>query len=276
MYATPLNAPPTSFEVNKRDPPETHRHTITRPPRLIPISAVSTKGIMPAPRKAEKLPPYDPNLAEPTTRADFLQHFLPISLDDKTAQKLLWISEAGSKVARTSEAVLCKEGVMGYRAYWEVDYDGWVVIGAVFESAPRKVQDGRGPCGLGENSVSWGAGWSGSCYQVWHNSDNVDVSLPLTSTMGMYVDQPAGIIKLLIVEGEGENKEVQLIHKFKANITEKIYPAFWGEVPCVETGSRQGSKHFCPIIGSRGQQGLHTGSDVLQVSTAHLIDKHRD
>ncbi|KAI9539460.1 hypothetical protein NQZ68_005540 [Dissostichus eleginoides] len=248
----PSNPPPTSFEVNKRDPPETHRHTITRPPRLIPISAVSTKGIMPAPRKAgrknsnapeEKLPPYDPNLAEPTTRADFLQHFLPISLDDKTAQKLLWISEAGSKVARTSEAVcpypnrperydhspqvLCKEGVMGYRAYWEVDYEGWVVIGAVFESSPRKVQDGRGPCGLGENSVSWGAGWSGSCYQVWHNSDNVDVSLPLTSTMAMYVDQPAGIIKLLIVEGEGENKEVQLIHKFKANITEKIYPAFW-------------------------------------------------
>ena len=49
-----------------------------------------------------------------------------------------------------------------------------------------------------------------------------------------------------------------------------------GEVPCVETGPRQGSKHFSPIIGSRGQQGLHTGSDVLQVSTAHLIDKHRD
>lgn len=42
------------------------------------------------------------------------------------------------------------------------------------------------------------------------------------------------------------------------------------EVPCVETRSRQGPKHFRPISGSRGQQSLHTGSDVLQVSTARL------
>lgn len=48
------------------------------------------------------------------------------------------------------------------------------------------------------------------------------------------------------------------------------------EVPCVETGSRQGPKHFRPISGSRGQQSLHTGSDVLQVSTARLRDKHRE
>lgn len=44
---------------------------------------------------------------------------------------------------------------------------------------------------------------------------------------------------------------------------------FEGEVSCVESGSRQSSKHFRPVGGSGGQQGLHTGSDVLQVSTAH-------
>ncbi|XP_040046163.1 tripartite motif-containing protein 16-like protein [Gasterosteus aculeatus] len=218
----------------------------------MPNGAATTKGIMPVPRKAGRKnsraaeenqpPPYEPNIPEPTTRADFMKYWLPFSLDERTAQKLLWISEGGSKVARTSDAVcpyptrperyehspqvLCKEGLMGYRGYWEVDYDGWVVIGVVLESAPRKGPDARGSCGLGENNSSWGAGWSGSCYQVWHNSDNVDVQLPLSSTMGVYVDQPAGIIKLLVVEGEGE-KEVQLIHKFKANIQEKIFPAFW-------------------------------------------------
>lgn len=31
--------------------------------------------------------------------------WFPVSLDDKTAQKLLWISESSSKVARTSDAV---------------------------------------------------------------------------------------------------------------------------------------------------------------------------
>lgn len=34
-----------------------------------------------------------------------LSDWIPLSLDDKTAQKLLWISEGGSKVARTSDAV---------------------------------------------------------------------------------------------------------------------------------------------------------------------------
>ncbi|KAM7387432.1 hypothetical protein PAMA_009854 [Pampus argenteus] len=169
-----------------------------------------------------------------------MKYWFSPSLDDKTAQKLLWISESGAKVARTSEAVcpypnrperydqspqvLCKEHLLGYRGYWEVDYNGWVVIGVVCESAPRKDQDG--PCGLGENSISWGVGWSGSCYQVWHNGENVDLQLPQSSSIGVYVDQPAGIIKFLSVEGEGE-KEVRLIHKFKAGIQEKIFPGFW-------------------------------------------------
>ncbi|XP_017274924.1 tripartite motif-containing protein 16 [Kryptolebias marmoratus] len=215
----------------------------------MPNSDAGTKRTMPVPKKAgrkgssaaeEKLPPYEPNIAEPTTRADFMKHWFPLSLDDKTAQKLLWISEGGSKVARTSDAVcpypnrperyehspqvLCKEGLLGCRGYWEVDYDGWVVIGVVSESAPRKGQEV--PCGLGENSTSWGVGWSGSCFQVWHNGENVDIQLPLSSTMGVYVDQPAGIIKFLSVEGEAE-EEVRLIHKFKAKLGEKVFPGFW-------------------------------------------------
>ncbi|KAF0032984.1 hypothetical protein F2P81_015274 [Scophthalmus maximus] len=205
----------------------------------MPSSAASTKGIMPVPKKAVKLPPYEPNIPEPTTRADFMKYWFQPSLDDKTAQKLLWISEGGTKVARTADAVcpypnrperyehspqvLCKESLLGHRGYWEVDYDGWVVIGVVCESAPRKGHEG--PSGLGENAGSWGVGWSGSCYQVWHNGENVDVQLPLSSTMGVYVDQPAGILKFLSVEGEGE--EVRLIHKFKANVQEKLLPGFW-------------------------------------------------
>ncbi|KAK2893480.1 hypothetical protein Q8A73_015964 [Channa argus] len=204
---------------------------------------------MPVPKKVgrknsaaeeEKLQPYEPNIPEPTTRTDFMKYWIPLCMDDKTAQKLLWISENGSKAARTSDAVcpypnrperyehspqvLCKQGLLGHRGYWEVDYDGWVVIGVVCESSPRKGQDG--PSGIGENSSSWGVGWSGSCYQVWHNSENVDIQLPLSTTMGVYVDQPAGIIKFLTVEGEGE-KEVRLIHKFIANLQEKMFPGFW-------------------------------------------------
>ncbi|KAK0148685.1 Tripartite motif-containing protein 16 [Merluccius polli] len=187
-----------------------------------------------------KVPPYDPNLPEPTTRADLMKHWLPLTLDDKTAQKLLWVSENGTKVARTSDAVcpypnrperydhspqiLCKEGLLGYRGYWEVDYQGWVVLGVVLETAHRKSQDG--PCGLGENAGSWGAGWAGSTYQVWHNAENVDVQLPLTPTLGIYLDQPAGIVKFFVVEGEGE-KEVRLIQKYKTTFKERVFPGLW-------------------------------------------------
>ncbi|MEQ2303425.1 hypothetical protein AMECASPLE_016778 [Ameca splendens] len=219
----------------------------------------NTNRTMPVPKKAgrkgssvaeEKLPVYEPDIPEPTTRADFMKYWFPISLDDKTAQKLLWISEGSSKVARTSDAVcpypnrperyddspqvLCKEGLMGFRGYWEVDYNGWVVIGVVAESAPRKGQEM--PCGLGENKGSWGVGWSGSCYQVWHNGENIDVQLPSSSTLGVYVDQPAGVIKFLTVDGDSE-KEVRLIHKFKAEFGERVFPGFW-----------IGTNSFCLIL----------------------------
>ncbi|XP_071028507.1 tripartite motif-containing protein 16-like [Oncorhynchus clarkii lewisi] len=230
----------------------------------LPNYAPSSNKIMPVPKKAgrksqaapaEVPPVYEPNIHDPTTRADLMKYWIPLSLDDKTAQKLLWISESNLKVSRMSEEVcpypmrperyehspqvLCKEGLLGQRGYWEVDYGGWVVIGAVYESMGRK----EGPCGLGENESSWGAGWAGSCYQVWHNGENVEVGLPLCNTMSIYLDQPAGIIKFFIVEGEGEaEKAVRLIHKFKTDLKEKILPCFW-----------VGSKSFCWIRKKEGQ-----------------------
>ncbi|XP_068192480.1 tripartite motif-containing protein 16-like protein isoform X2 [Antennarius striatus] len=170
-----------------------------------------------------------------------MKYWVPLTLDDKTAQKLLWISENGTKVARTADAVcpypnrperydhspqvLCKESLLGHRGYWEVDYEGWVVMGLVCENTPRKGTDG--PAGMGENDGSWGTGWSGSCYQVWHNGENVDVELPFVSTLGIYIDQPAGIIKFLVVEGAGPEREVRQIHKFKFQSQDKIYAGFW-------------------------------------------------
>lgn len=114
---------------------------------------------------------------------------------------------------------------MGDRGYWEVDYDGWVVIGATYHSVCRKGLDG--PCGLGENNSSWGVGWAGSNYHCWHNSENMEVQLPLITTMGVYVDHPAGIIKFLLVEGEGEEKVIRELHTFKTTFKEKLMPGFW-------------------------------------------------
>ncbi|KAI2666311.1 Tripartite motif-containing protein 16-like protein [Labeo rohita] len=192
--------------------------------------------------EAKKAPPYEPNITEPTTREELMKYWINLSLDERTAQKMLWLSEGGAKVSRMSEEVcpvldrperfehspqvLCKEGLLGNRGYWEVDCEGWVVIGAACESAGRKAKDG--PCGLGENDLSWGVGWAGSCYHVWHNGENIEFQAPLCPVISIYADQPAGILKFFLVENrENGSKEVRLIHRFATSFKEKLFPGFW-------------------------------------------------
>ncbi|KAG7492083.1 hypothetical protein MATL_G00010930 [Megalops atlanticus] len=216
--------------------------------KIIPESKKPGRKTKPGLAPAEKIPVYDPNIPEPTSRAELLKYWINLSLDERTAQKLLWISEGGAKVSHLTEEVcpyldrperydhspqvLCKEGLWGTRGYWEVEFSGWVVIGATYEGAARKACDG--PCGLGENDESWALGWAGSCYHVWHKGENVEIlGVPYSPTLGMYLDQPAGIISFYVVESkqEGEEstgkKEVKPLYKFTAPIKERILPGFW-------------------------------------------------
>ncbi|AWP17598.1 putative tripartite motif-containing protein 16-like protein [Scophthalmus maximus] len=191
---------------------------------------------------AEKVSVYVPGIPEPTSRAELMKYWISLSLDDKTANKMLWISESGSKVCRRTEEVcpvldrperyeyspqvLCKEALWNMRAYWEVQHSGWVVIGASYEGAGRRADSG--PSGLGENEESWGLCWLGSCYQIWFNGVNKDINnVPYCSTIGVYIDQPAGIINFYTVTGEGAEREVKLLHGVKTIIEKKILPGFW-------------------------------------------------
>ncbi|XP_029384245.1 tripartite motif-containing protein 16-like protein [Echeneis naucrates] len=205
----------------------------TRPNSAVILSETS---------KTEKVSVYVPDIPEPTSRPDLMKFWMNFSLDDKTANKMLWISDKGSKVSRRTEEVcpvldrperyeyspqvVCKEGVWNMRAYWEVEFSGWVVIGATYEGAGRRANNG--PSGLGENEESWGLGWSGTCYQIWFNGINKDINgVPFCSRIGVYIDQPAGIISFYTVTGEGAEREVKLLHKVKTVIMKKILPGFW-------------------------------------------------
>lgn len=137
-----------------------------------------------------------------------------------------------SDIITSVHKVLCKEGILGSRGYWEMEYSGWVVIGVAYEGAGRRTKDG--PCGLGENEESWGLGWSGSSYHAWHNSRITQiVELPRCSTIGVYVDQPVGVIDFYavedVIEGGERNgkKEVKLLKQFKSSLKEKMMPGLW-------------------------------------------------
>nr|XP_057918641.1 stonustoxin subunit beta-like [Doryrhamphus excisus] len=193
-------------------------------------------------KKTEKVSTYVVNIQEPTRRSELLKYWIHLSLDDKTANRMLWISDNGSKVCRRLEEVcpvldrperyeyspqvVCKEGIWNMRAYWEVEYTGWVVIGATYEGAGRRANSG--PSGLGENEESWGLCWAGTRYQIWFNGINKDINdVPFCSTIGVYVDQPAGTISFYVVTREGSQREVKLLYKVKTNIEKKILPGFW-------------------------------------------------
>lgn len=112
---------------------------------------------------------------------------------------------------------------MGRRGYWEVEYEGWVVVGVVYASSGRKAKDGA--CGMGENETSWAVGWGGSCYQAWHAEECVEIQGNRGNTLGVYVDQPAGIAAFYLLEGEP--REARLLHRFETCFQDKLLPGFW-------------------------------------------------
>ncbi|XP_049420313.1 tripartite motif-containing protein 16-like protein [Epinephelus fuscoguttatus] len=200
------------------------------------------KSIKKEKTNTEKVSVYVPNIPEPTSRAELMKYWIHLTLDDKTANKMLWISDNGSKVCRRTQEVcpvldrperyeyspqvVCKEGIWNTRAYWEVEYSGWVVIGATYEGAGRRAN--CGPSGLGENEESWGLCWSGTRYQIWFNCVNKDINdVPYCSTIGVYIDQPAGIMSFYAVSGEGAEREVKLLQKVKTTIEKKVLAGFW-------------------------------------------------
>lgn len=131
---------------------------------------------------------------------------------------------------------MCKELIWNMRAYWEVEFSGWVVIGAAYEGAGRRAN--AGPSGLGENEESWGLCWAGTRYQIWYNGVNKDIdNVPYCSTIGVYLDQPAGIIAFYAVTGDGAEQEVMPLHTVKTTLDKKILPGLW-----------MGIQSWCTII----------------------------
>ena len=112
-----------------------------------------------------------------------------LTLDPNTAHRLLSLSEGNRKVTRVGEVqsypdhpdrfdywsqVLGREALTG-RCYWEVEWEGRVLIGVTYRGITRR---GRGDDSrLGLNNKSWGLYCSDGLYSVWYNGQRT--ALPL-------------------------------------------------------------------------------------------------
>ncbi|XP_030602506.1 finTRIM family, member 83 isoform X1 [Archocentrus centrarchus] len=173
---------------------------------------------------------------EPQYRDDFMRYACQLTLDPDTAYRQLYLSRGNRKAAlkRDPQAypdsparfdslpqVLCKEPLAEGAYYWEVDWSGeGASIGISYKGIKRT---GYGDsCRIGYNRKSWSLFCSDSSYSARHNKDQIEVNAPYASRIGVYLDHAGGALSFYAV---GET--MSLIHRFKANFSEPVYPGFW-------------------------------------------------
>uniref|UniRef100_A0A8C5FL69 Uncharacterized protein n=1 Tax=Gadus morhua TaxID=8049 RepID=A0A8C5FL69_GADMO len=167
-----------------------------------------------------------------------------LTLDPNTAQRHLSLSEDNRKVTRVGEdqsypdhperfgsqyQVLGREALTD-RCYWEVEWEGWVVIGVTYRGITRR--GGGGDSRLGGNNKSWSLYCYDDRYSAWYNGTETDLPLrPAGSTrVGVYLDRPAGSLSFYRVSpgGGGSSDTLTHLHTFWSSFTqEDLLPGVW-------------------------------------------------
>lgn len=153
--------------------------------------------------------------------------FCSFTLDPNTAIEHLVLSENNRQMTHTGHLgiykfpckVFCKESVFG-RCYWEVEWNGRCVHISV--SYKEMSGRGKGLVGMfGNNNTSW----SLQCFPkpvFWHKSIKTEISRPLSSRVGVFVDYKAGTLSFYSV-----SDTVTLLHRVQTTFTQPLYPGFW-------------------------------------------------
>ncbi|XP_056603235.1 finTRIM family, member 83 isoform X1 [Triplophysa dalaica] len=173
---------------------------------------------------------------ETRTRDDFLQYACQLTLESNTAYKQLYISRGNRKAALKREPqpyndssqrfdclpqVLCQEALSGGCYYWEVEWSGeGASIGVTYKGIKRT---GYGDSArIGYNRKSWSLFCSDSSYSARHNKDQLEITAPYSSRIGVFLDCAGGTLSFYNV-----TESMSLIHQFKATFSEPVYPGFW-------------------------------------------------
>ncbi|XP_026094937.1 stonustoxin subunit alpha-like [Carassius auratus] len=173
----------------------------------------------------------------PRTRNDLIRYYHRLTLDLKTVNKHLHLSENNRVITGSdsdqlypdhpdrfdvSPQVLCRESVCG-RCYWEIEWSGsaGVYISVSYQSISRK--GGGDKCEFGRNDQSWSLFCSPSCYSFIHNNiwNELHVGRSISSRIGVYVDYSAGSLSFYSV-----SDSMSLIHTVQTTFTQPLYPGF--------------------------------------------------
>ncbi|CAL8237075.1 unnamed protein product [Boreogadus saida] len=167
-----------------------------------------------------------------------------LTLDPNTAHRRLSLSEDNRKVTRVREdqsypdhpdrfdywfQVLGREALTG-RCYWEVEWEGRVLIGVTYRGITRR---GVGDDSvLGGNNKSWVLYCSDGGYSARYNG--TETALPLrpagSTRVGVYLDRPAGSLSFYRVSpgGGGSSDTLTHLHTFWSSFTqEDLLPGVW-------------------------------------------------
>ncbi|XP_067301482.1 tripartite motif-containing protein 16-like protein isoform X2 [Pseudorasbora parva] len=192
---------------------------------------------------------------EPKTREDFLQFLVALSLDPNTAHRNLRLTEQNRAVDCSIEPesypehrdrfewwaqVLSKEGLTG-RCYWEMIWTGQfgADIAVSYKDICRTGQDDDS--GFGYNRQSWSLDCSSFRYALVHNNEEVELNVPLSHRIGVYLDHRAGLLAFYSV-----SDTMILLHRVQTRFTQPLYPGF---------GLFQGSTaKFCELKGGESTQ----------------------
>ncbi|XP_045898231.1 tripartite motif-containing protein 16-like [Micropterus dolomieu] len=173
---------------------------------------------------------------EPKTRADFLKYSREITLDPKTANTLLLLSEGNRKVTVEEEEeeeeeeqsysrhpdrfttclqVLSRESLTG-RCYWEVEWRGkGVHVAVAYKNISRA--GSWTECEFGGNYKSWALYCQNTSYNFWFNNVHTSVSGPRSSRVGVYLDHRAGILSFYSI-----SETMTLLHRVQTTFTQPL------------------------------------------------------
>ncbi|XP_053298797.1 E3 ubiquitin/ISG15 ligase TRIM25-like [Pleuronectes platessa] len=167
---------------------------------------------------------------EPETRADFLRYSQEITLDPDTAYKELLLSEGNRKVTHVREdqsysdhpdrftgwcQVLSRESLTG-RCYWEVSCGRDVTVAVAYKNIIRAGISAK--CVFGSNDKCWSLTCYENGYEFYHNRIRTNMSGPVSSRVGVYLDHSAGVLSFYRV-----SDTMTLLHRVQTTFTQPLY-----------------------------------------------------